>query len=257
MVLKPEKEDEAEAIFRKWGLDFAIVGQTTPTKRFIVKHGGEVMADLPIKELGDEAPVYDRPHVETPKQPVIDAAERDAADDDRRCAGEADRLARPLLQALGLGAVRPRHPRQHRAAAGRRRRRGARRRRAEGAGAHRRRDAALLRGRSVRGRQAGGGGSLAQHHRGRRRAARDHRQPQLRQSGAAGDHGPVRRLHPRHRRGLPGARLPGRVRQRLALQRDQRPRRSCRPRPSAASACSTISRSRRRSPSRPRARRSC
>ena len=74
MVLKPEKEKEAEAIFRKWGLDFAIVGYTTPTKRFIVKHGGDVMADLPIKELGDEAPVYNRPFVETPKQPAIKAA---------------------------------------------------------------------------------------------------------------------------------------------------------------------------------------
>jgi phosphoribosylformylglycinamidine synthase II len=75
MVLKPEKEKEAEAIFRKWGLDFAIVGQTTPTKRFTVKHNGDVVADLPIKELGDEAPVYDRPHVETPKQPVVRAAD--------------------------------------------------------------------------------------------------------------------------------------------------------------------------------------
>jgi phosphoribosylformylglycinamidine synthase len=74
MVLKPEKEQEAEAIFRKWGLDFAVVGETTPTKRFIVRHGGDVMADLPIKELGDEAPVYNRPFVETPKRPVIEAA---------------------------------------------------------------------------------------------------------------------------------------------------------------------------------------
>ncbi len=74
MVLKPDKEAEAEAIFRKWGLDFAVVGETTPGKRFRVRHGGEVMADLPIKELGDEAPVYHRPHVETPKQPVIDPA---------------------------------------------------------------------------------------------------------------------------------------------------------------------------------------
>ena len=74
MVLKPEKEKEAEAIFRKWGLDFAIVGDTTPTKRFIVRHGGDVMADLPIKELGDEAPVYNRPFVETPKRPVVKAA---------------------------------------------------------------------------------------------------------------------------------------------------------------------------------------
>ena len=75
MVLKPEKEKEAEAIFRKWGLDFAVVGKTTPSKRFVVKHGGKVMADLPIKELGDEAPVYNRPFVETPKQPVIKASD--------------------------------------------------------------------------------------------------------------------------------------------------------------------------------------
>jgi phosphoribosylformylglycinamidine synthase subunit PurL len=75
MVLKPEKEKEAEAIFRKWGLDFAVVGYTTPSKRFVVKHGGDVMADLPIKELGDEAPLYDRPHVASPLLPVIHARE--------------------------------------------------------------------------------------------------------------------------------------------------------------------------------------
>jgi phosphoribosylformylglycinamidine synthase subunit PurL len=74
MVLKPEKEQEAEAIFRKWGLDFAVVGETTPTRRFLVRHGGAVMADLPIKELGDEAPVYDRPFAQSGRQPVIDAA---------------------------------------------------------------------------------------------------------------------------------------------------------------------------------------
>ena len=74
MVLDPAREAEAEAIFRKWGLDFAIVGRTTDTLRFVVKHQGEVKADLPIMELGDEAPLYDRPHVPTPAKPVIDAA---------------------------------------------------------------------------------------------------------------------------------------------------------------------------------------
>jgi len=74
MVLKPEKEEEAKAIFRKWGLDFAVIGHTTDDLRFRIKLKGEVMADLPIKELGDEAPLYDRPHVPTPKKPVIDAA---------------------------------------------------------------------------------------------------------------------------------------------------------------------------------------
>ncbi len=67
MVLKPEKEQEAEAIFRKWGLDFAIIGKTTDTLRFIIRHGGEVKADLPIKEMGDNAPEYDRPWVEPRK----------------------------------------------------------------------------------------------------------------------------------------------------------------------------------------------
>ncbi len=74
MVLKPEKEAEAEAIFGKWGLDFAVVGETTPTRRFIVRHRGTVMADLPIKELGDEAPIYRRPFVEPAKLPIIEAA---------------------------------------------------------------------------------------------------------------------------------------------------------------------------------------
>jgi phosphoribosylformylglycinamidine synthase len=73
MVLRPEKEQEAEAIFRKWGLDFAVVGETTPTKRFIVRHHGDVMADLPIKELGDQAPEYNRPFVDAPKLPAINA----------------------------------------------------------------------------------------------------------------------------------------------------------------------------------------
>src|ERR1700756_5095603 len=73
MVLKPEKEQEAEAIFRKWGLDFAVVGETTPNKRFVVRHGGDVMADLPIKELGDQAPEYKRPFVSAAKPEEIDA----------------------------------------------------------------------------------------------------------------------------------------------------------------------------------------
>ena len=75
MVLKPEKEKEAEAIFRKWGLDFAVVGKTTPSRRFVVRHRGKIMADLPIKELGDEAPLYDRPHVRMAEPAVLGTAD--------------------------------------------------------------------------------------------------------------------------------------------------------------------------------------
>ncbi|MGE0341227.1 MAG: phosphoribosylformylglycinamidine synthase subunit PurL [Xanthobacteraceae bacterium] len=74
MVLKPGKEAEAEAIFKKWGLDFAIVGYTTDTLRFLIRHNGEEMADLPIKELGDQAPEYNRPFTEWPKLPLLDAS---------------------------------------------------------------------------------------------------------------------------------------------------------------------------------------
>lgn len=71
MVLDPAKEDEARGIFEKWGLDFAIVGITTDDLRFRVVRNGVEVADLPIKELGDEAPEYDRPWVApTPKAPL-------------------------------------------------------------------------------------------------------------------------------------------------------------------------------------------
>jgi len=74
MVLRPEKEKEAEAVFRKWGLDFAVIGKTTKERRFVVRHGGKVKADLPIKELGSEAPLYDRPWTLTPRSPLLDPA---------------------------------------------------------------------------------------------------------------------------------------------------------------------------------------
>ncbi|HEY1706741.1 MAG TPA: phosphoribosylformylglycinamidine synthase subunit PurL [Rhizomicrobium sp.] len=61
-VLKPGREAEAEKIFRKWELDFAVIGITTDTKRLVVKHKGEIVADMPITALSDAAPVYERPY---------------------------------------------------------------------------------------------------------------------------------------------------------------------------------------------------
>ncbi|MGB3024532.1 phosphoribosylformylglycinamidine synthase subunit PurL [Paradevosia shaoguanensis] len=74
MVLHPEKEAEARAVFEKWELDFATVGITTNDLRFRVKWQGREVANLPIKDLGDEAPEYDRPWVE-PKVPAPLAAD--------------------------------------------------------------------------------------------------------------------------------------------------------------------------------------
>ncbi|TMV81314.1 phosphoribosylformylglycinamidine synthase subunit PurL, partial [Thioclava sp. BHET1] len=66
MVLKPEKEAEAKAVFDKWDLDFAIVGETIAEDRFLILLDGEVKADLPLSKLSSSAPEYDRPWVETP-----------------------------------------------------------------------------------------------------------------------------------------------------------------------------------------------
>ena len=66
MVLHPEKEAEARAVFEKWDLDFAIVGETIAEDRFVILHGNEVKADLPLSKLSSEAPEYDRPWVATP-----------------------------------------------------------------------------------------------------------------------------------------------------------------------------------------------
>jgi phosphoribosylformylglycinamidine synthase len=62
MVLRPGSEPRAEAIFRKWELDFAVIGITTETGRLEVVHKGELLADIPIPALADEAPEYERPY---------------------------------------------------------------------------------------------------------------------------------------------------------------------------------------------------
>ena len=66
MVLKPEMEAAAKAIFDKWDLDFAVVGRTIAEDRFVIRHGGEIKADLPLQALSGSAPEYDRPWVATP-----------------------------------------------------------------------------------------------------------------------------------------------------------------------------------------------
>jgi phosphoribosylformylglycinamidine synthase II len=63
MVLDPAKEAEARAVFEKWDLDFAIVGETIAEDRFLIVHNGDIKADLPLSRLSSSAPEYDRPWV--------------------------------------------------------------------------------------------------------------------------------------------------------------------------------------------------
>ncbi|AUC51797.1 phosphoribosylformylglycinamidine synthase II [Sagittula sp. P11] len=81
MVLDPAKEAEAKAVFDKWDLDFAIVGETIPEDRFLIMHNGTCMADLPLSKLSSSAPEYDRPHVPTPEAaPLADVPQIDPID---------------------------------------------------------------------------------------------------------------------------------------------------------------------------------
>ncbi len=72
MVIKAGKEDVAKRIFDKWEVSSAIIGTITDTKRMILKMNGEVVADLPVSPLSDEAPIYDRPWKPTEKHDEIE-----------------------------------------------------------------------------------------------------------------------------------------------------------------------------------------
>jgi phosphoribosylformylglycinamidine synthase II len=68
MVLKPGREAEAAAIFKKWELDFAVIGEVTDTGHMVLEFNGEMVCDIPLGPLADEAPLYERPYA-IPKAP--------------------------------------------------------------------------------------------------------------------------------------------------------------------------------------------
>ena len=67
MVLKPGKEKMAAAIFGKWELDFAVIGEVTDTGSMVLEFGGEVVCDIPLGPLAADAPLYDRPYLSRPE----------------------------------------------------------------------------------------------------------------------------------------------------------------------------------------------
>ncbi|MGP1353279.1 MAG: phosphoribosylformylglycinamidine synthase subunit PurL [Parasphingopyxis sp.] len=76
MVLKPGREDMARAIFEKWELDFAVIGEVTDTRHMVLTFQGETVCDIPLGPLAADAPDYDRPHVPTPTpEPLTDVPE--------------------------------------------------------------------------------------------------------------------------------------------------------------------------------------
>ena len=71
MVLRPDRQDVARAIFTKWELDFAVIGHLTGTGRIEIRHQGRTEADIPLDPLADQAPLYHRPMVDTPPPPEL------------------------------------------------------------------------------------------------------------------------------------------------------------------------------------------
>ena len=63
MIVKPEKEEFAKAVFDKWNLDFAVIGKVTDTGRVVLKMHDKTYADIPSEPLSENAPEYDRPWV--------------------------------------------------------------------------------------------------------------------------------------------------------------------------------------------------
>ena len=121
MVLKPGARAIAERVFRKWELDFAVVGRTTDTGKLVVRHGGAVQADIPLSALAHAAPVYERPWIPKPKLRLKSPRGRAGAEQPAQCARDHDGLPSPLLAPLDLGAIRPHGHGRYGAAARRRR----------------------------------------------------------------------------------------------------------------------------------------
>ena len=60
IILEDDKEEKAKEIFKKWDLDFVIIGKTTNTKNLVLKFQDQEVAKIPISALSSNAPQYQR-----------------------------------------------------------------------------------------------------------------------------------------------------------------------------------------------------
>src|SRR2546423_10633935 len=68
IVAHSGREREVVDIFRKWDLDAVVIGRVRDTGRMQAFHNGEMVADIPVVALTDEAPRYERPLSPTKRQ---------------------------------------------------------------------------------------------------------------------------------------------------------------------------------------------
>ena len=97
IVAHSGREREVVDIFRKWDLDAVVIGRVRDTGRMQVVHNGEIVADIPVEALTDEAPRYERPMAPAPKQePQITTI-------------ESTDLTSELLRLLSSGNIASKH----------------------------------------------------------------------------------------------------------------------------------------------------
>ncbi len=99
VVMEKGREELAFSILCKWGLEVAEIGRVTGDGRLRLRFAGEVVADVPVAALVDEAPVYDRPADAKYVQPGLTVAKPEPA------AGDADAWAQYLLTLLAHPSI--------------------------------------------------------------------------------------------------------------------------------------------------------
>ena len=82
MVIQPKKEELARSIFKKWDLEFEIIGEVTDTKKLILHMDGEEQASIPINILVEDAPEYQRDYIVNDPSPLISFESKDFEDKD-------------------------------------------------------------------------------------------------------------------------------------------------------------------------------
>src|SRR5437773_1087813 len=103
IVAHKGREREVADIFRKWDLDAVVIGQVRDDGRMRVVHNGEIVCDVPVKALTDEAPVYQRPmkpFVISPSSVVSGQPERGAADNGQLTTDDGTNYDQALLRLL-------------------------------------------------------------------------------------------------------------------------------------------------------------
>jgi phosphoribosylformylglycinamidine synthase len=98
LIAQKGREKEVEAIFSKWDLHGVTIGRVTDDGMMRVKAGGAVAAEIPAKQLAEEAPIYHR----KAKQP---AWEIESQRFEVSTVAEPKDYAETLLQLLGSPTI--------------------------------------------------------------------------------------------------------------------------------------------------------